>query len=428
MMNLPDVFLLNTIYLLFPLLLYLLYIAYAKTIGKKENDIFLDTALFSSLYLVVRYGVDLFAKEPTLLVNIPLLIAYIKNRKVTTLLMSFFLIQYYHHFLNCSMLWFFLSYASFYGLYVLMRKFKWNDYIFSIAMMLLLSFYFGIFAFTSQFFAGTIEESLLHFLLLVFVQFLVSAFCILLLKSGEDILKFHLAVKELIREKQIKHSLFQITHEIKNPIAVCKGYLDMFDVTSLEHSKRYIPIIKEEINRTLLLLEDFKCMNQVNVEKDIVDANLIVENVVDSFKPMLKEKGMHYKIELLKDDVEIYADYNRIVQVLFNLIKNSIEAMTPSRGMVEVYMEETKNDVKISIQDNGCGIKEEDLEKIREPFFTTKVKGTGLGVSLSCEIIQAHNGQIEYFSEYKRGTTVVVTLPKYQELGNGKCDNHKKEG
>ena len=72
----------------------------------------------------------------------------------------------------------------------------------------------------------------------------------------------------------MKNCLFQITHEIKNPIAVCKGYLDMFDVNNKEHAVKYIPIMKEEISRTLYLLEDFLSMNRLKVHKEIVDINI----------------------------------------------------------------------------------------------------------------------------------------------------------
>ena len=102
-------------------------------------------------------------------------------------------------------------------------------------------------------------------------------------------------IKEIERNKQIKTSLFRITHEIKNPIAVCKGYLDMFDKDNQDHFKKYIPILKDEINRTLLLLEDFLAMNKVKINKDIIDINLLIEEVVKNIKMLCTKNNIELK-------------------------------------------------------------------------------------------------------------------------------------
>ena len=105
-------------------------------------------------------------------------------------------------------------------------------------------------------------------IIVIFVMFyLISHFVIYLFKTAEDILDLHLKFCEIEHQKDITNSLFQITHEIKNPIAVCKGYLDMFDVNNVEHSKKYIPILKSEIDRLLLLLQDFLSINRINIDK-----------------------------------------------------------------------------------------------------------------------------------------------------------------
>ena len=98
-------------------------------------------------------------------------------------------------------------------------------------------------------------------------------------------------MKILQKEKQIRLSLFKVTHEIKNPIAVCKGYLDMLNVNNKEQVSKYIPIIKSEIERLLTLLEDFMLVNKNNVDLDIMDINLLLEEVTDKLKPLLDENS-----------------------------------------------------------------------------------------------------------------------------------------
>ena len=221
-----------------------------------------------------------------------------------------------------------------------------------------------------------------------------------------------MTLKELQKEKQIRTSLFKITHEIKNPIAVCKGYLDMFDVNDEKHSRKYIPIIRSEINRTLLLLQDFLDCNHLKINKDILDINLLLEDIGDECAPLLESKRINYISNIDEDELYIEGDYERLKQVFINIIKNSIEAITTrDDSYIEINVELDKNNIHIFIEDNGNGISEEDLEKIHQPFYTTKKDGTGLGITLSTEIIEAHGGKIIYNSQLGEWTKVEVILP-----------------
>ena len=184
----------------------------------------------------------------------------------------------------------------------------------------------------------------------------------------------------------------------------------MFDINNKDH-ERYIDILKDEMNNILLLLQDFLAMNKIKIQKEILDINLLLEDVVNQFEPVLKDKNIKFIYNICQDEVFIEGDYNRLNQVLINMIKNSIEAIE-NRGVIKIDFEIDKY-FKIIIDDNGIGIPEDELEKIKEPFYTTKKNGTGLGVSLSIEIINAHNGKIEYIL-LKKGTRVIIELPIYE--------------
>ena len=104
-------------------------------------------------------------------------------------------------------------------------------------------------------------------------------------------------------------------------------------------------------------------------------------------------------------------DYNRLKQVLVNVLKNSIEAMENVESKiltVETCLKE--QDFLIKVKDSGEGISKENLKKLKDPFFTTKVRGTGLGVYLSNEIIRAHHGSLDYDSVEGEGTMVLISL------------------
>ncbi len=370
----------NVIILLFPLIINLFYCTYSNNISKEQNKLYLDISLLSSLYLLL-----IFNKENTSLIilfNIPLIFAFIKKRTFVSIIITFIILFNY---VDNNIIIHIIEYLIYYLIYIFYQKNILN-------LFLCIKFVFNFDILTS--------------IIFVFIAYLV----VFLYKKGEDIIKLHMNIKELEQEKQLRTSLFKITHEIKNPIAVCKSYLDMFDINNKNHEK-YIEILKEEMNKILLLLQDFLAMNKIKIQKEILDINFLLEDVITQFEPVLKEKNIKFDYEIDEEEIFIEGDYNRLNQVLINMIKNSIEAIEKN-GIIKLRYE-VGDSFKIIIEDNGSGIAPEDLEKIKEPFYTTKKNGTGLGVSLSIEIINAHNGSIEYFP-LKKGTKVVIELPIYK--------------
>ena len=370
----------NIIILLFPLIVNLFYCTYNNNLNKEQNKLYLDLSLLSSLYLLIIYNKG--NSDLIILFNIPLLFAFTKKRTFVSIIITFIILLNYVEF-NITI--HVLEYFIYFLIYIFYQKNILN-------LFLIIKFIFNFDILTSIIFA------------------LTTYLVIFLYKKGEDIIKLHMNIKELEKEKQLRTSLFKITHEIKNPIAVCKSYLDMFDINNKDHT-RYIDIIKEEMNIILLLLQDFLSMNKIKIEKDILDINLLLEDIVNQFESVLKEKKIKLKYNISQDEVLIEGDYNRLNQVLINIIKNSIEAIE-NEGIISIDYKIEEN-FKIIIEDNGVGIPPEELEKIKEPFYTTKKNGTGLGVSLSVEIIKAHNGNILYQS-LKKGTRVTIELPIYK--------------
>ena len=230
------------------------------------------------------------------------------------------------------------------------------------------------------------------------------------IKNLEEVANLHMNLQKIEHEKEVQLSIFKITHEIKNPIAVCKGYLDMFDVNNLEHSRKYVPIIKSEINRVLILLHDFLSITKIKIEKEEMDLNLLLEDTVNCLEPIFENNKIHFLSDISKDELYIHADYNRLKQTLVNLIKNSKESIS-EEGTVKLFTTMDAKKIKIYIEDNGVGMSKEELDKIKQAFFTTKQTGTGLGVFLANEIITAHQGTLDYLSEKNKGTRVVITLP-----------------
>ena len=407
-MKLFDTIILDVVLTTFPLMVYLLYIAYTKTFSKKENDLLFVVTVFSVLYLILKYTHPLYKGIPFLIINIPLIISYIKKSKLSIGTTSLIMIIYYYSFYQNYLLIIILEYVAYYILYLkLYKKLSPNTLILTF-VIIKTTITIILLSHQSHTFPEYLPEVLISSLFLYIITIIITN----LLYKTEDILKLHMNIKEIENNKQIKTSLFRITHEIKNPIAVCKGYLDMFDIDNSEHFKKYIPILKDEINRTLLLLEDFLAMNKVKINKDIIDINLLIEEVIKNIKMLCKKNNIELKQNIIDDDIYINADYNRLTQVFINLLKNSIEAIPKNKkGHIDIKETISNNNIIITIKDNGKGMNKELLDKIKEPFYTTKPKGTGLGVSLSEEIIKAHDGILNYESEENKYTKVTITLP-----------------
>lgn len=407
-MDAINILLVNVFILLCPLVINLFYFAHAQNIEKEQSNTFLDFSLLSSLYLFYSHCRIENNMDFIVMLNIPLIIAFIKNRNFVSIIMSIFIIFIYEANEPISLGILMGEYIIYYIVYLMSSKNKKREaLIISVAVILKsLITLANLFIFKDY----NLFQAISHIIIIIIFA-AVTYLILYIFQMGEDIIKLHMTAKELEQDKQIRDSLFKITHEIKNPIAVCKSYLDMFDFNNEEHEK-YIPIVREEIDRTLLLLQDFLAMNRIKVQKEILDINMLLEDVVSQFDTVMKSKNIKFNYEIIDDEIYIEGDYNRLSQVLLNIIKNSIEAIDENKvPEINLSSEIFKNKIKITIFDNGVGIEPEHLKRIKEAFYTTKKNGTGLGVSLSCEIIEAHNGTIEFTSKKYEWTEVEITLP-----------------
>jgi len=403
---------LNIIYLSFPLLIYIIYVAYQKNLNHEEHSLFFEAALFTSLYFVIRYGSSMEKTCSTILFNIPLLLSYLKGRKITPLFISCILICYSVSVHHIPFLFVFFEYIIYYGVYVYMtrRKMTFSYLIHTFILMKSAILSFEVFAFSNP--EGTFLSNFIHIFTSILTFYFVSYIIFYLLKKGGNIMDLTSTMKELEKEKKLRASLFKITHEIKNPIAVCKGYLDMLDLSNEEKVRKYIGIVKSEISRTLTLMDDYLDYTKINIVKEEADIYLLIEETLDSLESLFKKNEITTKFVIPDEELYMMVDYNRLKQVLVNVFKNSMEAKKEGRKMtIWLSTKKLKNQLVITIRDNGIGMDAESLERVSEMFYTTKQKGTGLGVSLSKEIIELHGGSMQYESTFGKGTKVTIRLP-----------------
>lgn len=400
---------LNLILITFPILVYLVLVCYRENIDNNNKGTLLTIALITSLYLCLKYIPSEINTKVLLFCNIPIVIAYMKKKHYLGIFLSIINVLYSYYVLNIEVIIMIIKYASYLGLYLCARKKNLTSDSFILSIAIIQGFFLSF-----EYFFKDIKASVNDFVLLLIIVFIYyfATFSILyLFKVMDKIESLNTTIKMLEKDKKIKDALFKLTHEIKNPLAVCKGYIDMIDLNKEEKALKYINIMKQEINRSLNIISDFVEYNKIKVVKEQIDLNCLLDDVYDSFKILMTNKKIKLEYKN-RNDQEIYfnGDYERLKQVIINILKNAYEACTEN-GKIEISSSLYKNYLDILIEDNGIGMDEETLKNIKEMFYTTKQNGTGLGVALSNEIIKSHNGELLFTSELNKGTKVTIRLP-----------------
>lgn len=409
-----EIILNNCIYLLCPISLYLIYITYRKNIQHEENTLAFEIALTSSLYFILRYGLPLHHNYPTMLFDIPLLLAFSKKKTELSVFISVVLIYYQTLFLYIVPGLLIIEYIIYFIGYLCLTKSKFSLVNLIHGFIIINSFFLTIKVFWFIAPNRSYHDNITYLVFLIFVIYVTSFIILYFLNKGEKIVDFNNSLYAIEKEKELRASLFKVTHEIKNPIAVCKGYLDMLDPNDQKKCIKYIPIIKGEINRTLVLMDDFLDYTKIKIEKEELDLVMLLEELDSALKPLFHERKIATNYNIPYEELYMEADYNRLKQVFINIFKNAVEAKDGSKekNMIEVVVKDLGKDVSIKIKDNGIGMTREELDKVGQMFFTTKKKGTGLGTCLSKEIIKLHDGNITYSSKKNEWTEVNITLPK----------------
>ncbi len=202
-----------------------------------------------------------------------------------------------------------------------------------------------------------------------------------------------------------------IAHEIRNPLTALKGFLQIMRSSSGSIEESYLEIMADEIARIEIITGELLMAAKPQAHQfHLEDIQEIIKDVVT----LLSSQALINNVEIDLDSEQlpiVYCVGNQLKQVFINLIKNAIESM-PTGGKIMVELKvKNKNEILIEINDQGCGIPESLLRNIGIPFYTTKHKGTGLGMMTSFKIIESHKGCMEISSKEGIGTNVQISLP-----------------
>ena len=228
-----------------------------------------------------------------------------------------------------------------------------------------------------------------------------------------------------------------VAHEVGTPLHSIAWHVQALaeEPGVTPEMKKRIEIIDEQINRVVQIIQDLlSSTRQRKPEPTWLPVERLVRPVAALMEPAFHAKGVALRVELGPDPPQVWADADKLQQVLVNLLTNALTA-TPSDGEVRVTVgirpastdeadagvragrPPVERMVTVTVSDTGCGMPKEHLQRAFEPFFTTKAlgRGTGLGLFLSREAVAAHGGCLTIDSEEGKGTTVVIALPGLQE-------------
>ncbi|MDQ0971905.1 PAS domain S-box-containing protein [Neobacillus niacini] len=234
---------------------------------------------------------------------------------------------------------------------------------------------------------------------------------------GRDITSLRHAEERLSRTEKLSvvgELSASVAHEIRNPLTSLKGFVQLLQMEDDKHQD-YYQIMLDELNRINHIVGELLLLAK---PQHLKYSKLAIQKILNDVISLLAVEATLYNVQIEsnfpKEDIIIECEPNQLKQLFINLIKNSIEASkSDSKISISLGLMDD-NRLGITIQDQGCGISKELLQKIGEPFYSSKEKGTGLGLTVSYKIVQSHKGNIIFESEIGHGTTVNITLPVVQ--------------
>ncbi|MEN6383952.1 MAG: ATP-binding protein [Phycisphaerales bacterium] len=225
-------------------------------------------------------------------------------------------------------------------------------------------------------------------------------------------------ISELSELEELSRLTGGLAHEIKNPLSIIKINLKLAgeDLSSSKdenaaRAARKIAVVQKETDRLEQILEDFlRYIRKAELHPASVDINKLVVDMIDFYSPQAISRSVTIRLSLCSQPLVCFADSNSFKQVLLNLFINAQQSM-PGGGELLVRTQRSDNSAVVIISDTGKGIEPENLEKIFHAYYSTKTGGSGLGLSTSKKIIEAHDGTIKVDSIIGKGTSFTILLP-----------------
>lgn len=239
----------------------------------------------------------------------------------------------------------------------------------------------------------------------------------------EGIRTYSSLLQNLIKTEKLQmvnHLAASISHEVRNPLTVSRGFIQLLsEDISPEKRKGYVDIALKELDRAIDIINDYLTFAKPAIEKkEEINIGEEIQQSVNVISPLASMNGVEIEqtLNALEQNQFItIGDRKKFQQCLINIMKNGIESMRGKGGKLYVHLSNFNNSVQIDISDQGVGMSQEQINRLGQPYFTTKEKGTGLGMMVSYSIIRGMDGTIDVKSEIGKGTCFSIKLPNKWE-------------
>ncbi|MDQ0219733.1 PAS domain-containing sensor histidine kinase [Peribacillus cavernae] len=251
----------------------------------------------------------------------------------------------------------------------------------------------------------------IHFFSCTFVPMLIDNQIVGIISYAKDVT--HIRETEKILRKAEKLSVVgelaaSVAHEVRNPLTSLKGFVQLLKDNESQY-QHYYSIMLNELDRINQIVSELLMLAKPQ-EMQFKKHNLI--HLMTEVKALLEPQANYYGAQILMDAHNqlplVSCEANQLKQVFINIIKNSIEASSQN---IQIKFEREDKSISIIMKDDGCGIDESRVKHLGEPFYSSKEKGTGLGLTVTYRIIEAHHGKLIINSEVGTGTEVKIVLP-----------------
>lgn len=257
-----------------------------------------------------------------------------------------------------------------------------------------------------------LENSLvLFFLFYSLITMLSTGLSIYLVESIRE--------NELLRSQVIRSEKLNVmselaasfAHEIRNPMTVIRGFLQLIkqSVADEKHNK-YIDLMMDEVNRSQTIINDYLSLAKPELEEmENVNISEQIRYIVDLMMPYALIQSVEIQTRL-EETLLIKANKDKLKQCFINVTKNGIEAM-PNGGILHIRAYQVSKSVLIEISDTGMGMSEEEVNRLGTPYYSTKEKGTGIGMIVCFRYIEVLQGKLDVQSEKEKGTRISIRIP-----------------
>ncbi|UJF31937.1 ATP-binding protein [Paenibacillus hexagrammi] len=203
-----------------------------------------------------------------------------------------------------------------------------------------------------------------------------------------------------------------VAHEIRNPMTVARGFMQVLNQAQVSESKKqiYTAMVIEEIDRAQSIINDYLSFAKPQAETlESIDISSLIQKLMNLISPYASLRDVQIKVQF-EPGLWIHGHLEKMIQCLVNITKNGIEAM-PKGGTLQLRGYRQNGRVILEIHDDGVGMTHEQIDQLGTPFYSTKHKGTGLGMMVSYRIIKNLSGEISVTSQLNKGTCFKISLP-----------------